>query len=410
MCHATDYAGDPDSLLEYRLFFQLREALASGALDRLPMWRKLYFQAFTENFFHQPAMSNKTIGLLLTRYKADLDPVSTAKLLMKRTDNHIKLYEYRQAYETTQVLLKKYTTVLDSAETGDLKNSAIIWHGLQQTPAQITMIKADTRIGYRRDLAGLINIPVRFGDSSYDFVFDTGANLSVISESYAQKTRMRILNNAFDVRAITGLQVKARLGISEAFSIGDITVRNAVFIVFPDSALSFANGAYKINAILGFPVIEQLREIHIRQDKTMFIPANASDTALRNFGLDELLPVLGVGYWKDTLAFSFDTGAQQTFLNKPFYTRYRAMVDSSGQPFTMRFGGAGGSTSAPAFNLQNVSFSIGRQTALLKRVVVKTVSNTPKDTYYYGNMGQDVMRQFGEMVINFRYMYVKFLP
>ncbi len=42
-----------------------------------------------------------------------------------------------------------------------------------------------------------------------------------------------------------------------------------MFIVFPDSVLSFAGGAYKINGIIGFPVIEQLQEVRI--DKAGFI-------------------------------------------------------------------------------------------------------------------------------------------
>ncbi len=81
-----------------------------------------------------------------------------------------------------------------------MRNSDIIWKGLQNVPPQNHGHQQRDRIAYRRDLAGLINIPVSFADSTYYFVFDTGANLSVITESYARKSNLRMLNVKFKVR------------------------------------------------------------------------------------------------------------------------------------------------------------------------------------------------------------------
>ncbi len=39
----------------------------------------------------------------------------------------------------------------------------------------------------KRDMAGLINIPVSISDTTEQFVFDTGANISVITESNAKR-------------------------------------------------------------------------------------------------------------------------------------------------------------------------------------------------------------------------------
>ena len=47
----------------------------------------------------------------------------------------------------------------------------------------------------------------------------------------------------------------------------------------------------------------------------MTVPQIPTDRNIRNFGVDELLPVISVAYNTDTLAFTFDTGAQFTFLN-----------------------------------------------------------------------------------------------
>ena len=398
-----------DSLLVHRHFFELQRELKSDAYSTLPTYRKLYYEAFLHNFFHDLPASNQVIALLLEKYKKQLSHSQISNLLMKKIDNHVKLYQYRDAHLTTLLLLRKYRNVLSSEERDDARNSDIIWKGLQNVAPQTTTVTSETSIAYRRDIAGLMNVPVNFADSTFYFVFDTGANLSVITESYARKTNLRKLNVKFKVRAITGLEVQANLGIANEFEMGNIIIRNAVFMIFPDSALSFAHGIYTIKGIIGFPIIEQLQEIRINKN-TMTVPQTPTDRNIRNFGVDELLPVISVAYNTDTLAFTFDTGAQFTFLNEPFYQAYKKLVDTAGKSFDMQIGGAGGITKTKAYRLSQIAINVAGQPALLKDVSVKTTSSTPKDKLYYGNFGQDIMNQFKEMVINFRYMYVDFVP
>ncbi|OQP64520.1 retropepsin-like aspartic protease [Niastella populi] len=397
-----------DSLLRHRHFFALKREMQSNTYNQLPAWRKLYYQAFLHNFFHDLTTSNDEIAILLGKHKKQLTDAQAGNLLMKKIDNHVKLYQYRDAHLTTQLLLRKYKHALTADERDDARNSDRIWKGLQNVPPQTTAISTETTIPYRRDLAGLINIPVRIADSTFDFVFDTGANLSVITESYARKSNLRMLNVKFKVRAITGLQVNANLAIADDLKLGNIIIKNAVFMVFPDSALSFGRGVYTIKGIIGFPIIEQLQEIRINKNK-LVIPQTAVDRNIRNFGVDELLPVITVAYNTDTLAFTFDTGAQFTFLNEPFYRDYKKLIDSAAKSFDMQIGGAGGVTKTKAYRVPQIEINVAGQTAVLKDVSVKTTSTTPKDKLYYGNFGQDIMNQFNEMVINFRYMYVDFV-
>ncbi len=397
-----------DSLLVRRHFFELQRALQSDAYRELPTYRRLYYQAFLHNFFHDLTTSNNEITRLLEEYKAQLSYNQIGNLLLKKIDNHVKLYQYREAHVTTQLLLRKYKYALSPSEREDVHNSDLIWKGLQNEQPQTTTILGETKIGYRRDLAGLITVPVNFVDSAYYFVFDTGANFSVITESYARKAYLRKLNVKFKVRAITGLQVQASLGIADELRVGSIVVQHVVFMIFPDSALSFGRGMYTIKGILGFPIIEQMQEIRI--DKyNLTIPQVAVDRNIRNFGVDELLPVISVGYNTDTLAFTFDTGAQFTFLNEPFYKDYKTLIDTAGYSYEMQIGGAGGVAKSKAYRVAQIPITVAGQTAVLKDVAIKTSSNTPKDKLYYGNFGQDIMNQFKEMVINFRYMYVDFV-
>src|SRR5688572_22290829 len=98
------YAADTnklDSLLVHRHFFELQRALKSDAYSTLPTYRKLYYQAFLHNFFHDLPASNQAITLLLEKYKNQLSHSQISNLLMKKIDNHVKLYQYRDAHLTT---------------------------------------------------------------------------------------------------------------------------------------------------------------------------------------------------------------------------------------------------------------------------------------------------------------------
>jgi hypothetical protein len=126
--------------------------------------------------------------------------------------------------------------------------------------------------------------------------------------------------------------------------------------------------------------------------------------------MDELTPVINIPVNKDTLAFTFDTGAQQTDLNQPFYYRYQADIEATGKVYDMQQGGAGGYASQKAWRVPATIFNVGGQSISLANLGVKTISkDNDKDKYYYGNLGQDVMSKFKELVINFRYMYVDFV-
>jgi len=398
-----------DSLLQRRHYFQLREALASPDKTVLPEHRRLYFQAFVHNFFHELPASNKDIDLVFKKYSKQFTDKELGRLLGKKIDNHAKLYEYKEAHATSVLLLSKYGSTISEEERKDIENSDLIWKGLEKVPAQRTRIHKDSRIGYKRDIAGLINVPVGFADSTFDFVFDTGANLSVITESYAIKAGLDVKNVVFKVRAVTGIEVDAKLGIAKTLKLGDVEVENVVFIVFPDSVLTFGGGAYKIRGIIGFPVIEQLQEVRIDKSGVMTVPKEAVDKAIHNFGLDELTPVVQIGVNKDALAFTFDTGAQATDLNEPFYNQYKAAIEATGKMFDMQQGGAGGYTTSKAWRVPATVFTVGGQSVTIADLGVKTTSFNSKDRFYYGNLGQDVMSQFRELVINFKYMYVDFV-
>jgi predicted aspartyl protease len=396
-----------DSLLRQKQYFLLQTRLADKSSSLAP-WEKLYYESFVHNFFGQLRASARNVNKVLRQHTGHLSDSQRIALLKLNSNNYVKAYHYRQAYQTTKSLLETYGAVLPPVEADDLRNSLRLWGELQHVSPQKTSLRQDTRIPVKRDLAGLLTLPVGLGGSTPDFVFDTGANLSVITESEAARAQLPIRASYFDVKSSTGASLKARVAVAESIRLGSITVRNMVFMVFPDSALTFAGGRYKILGIIGYPVIEQLGKLRLAKAGHLVIPRKPERPVSMNFGVEELTPIINVKVNGEMLPFDFDTGANFSFLTAAYYQKYRPAVDAAGQPYFIKLGGAAGADSVRSIKLPAVSFGFADQAATLQNIGVKTRSVTENDRYFFGTIGQDLINQFDEMVISFRYRFIRF--
>lgn len=394
-----------DSLIIQRDFFKLREQINLEKNKENPTY--LYYSSLTDNYFNKPKESIKKINKLLAKFPNQISDTQKAKLLLTDLNNYMRVFEYQNAYNIAEklLLLKKYLT---SVQIEDLDNNTKILKGLLNTDIQKINLKNDVQFNYFKDAAGLINIPVLMNQKQDNFVFDTGANLSLVTEETAKKYNLELSNLYFDVQAITGIVVKARTGIAKNIQIGGIDFENVVFLVMPDNSLTFAEGKYIINGIIGFPVIEQLGEIRISKN-TIFIPKASKNSKLENMGLDELTPTIQLETFDEKVAYTFDTGAGHTILNNPFFKKFEERIKDNISKEKLNYGGAGGNESSDGYKLKSWTSIINNKPVSLENVDLKTKSTVEHDQYYFGNIGQDVIVQFSEMIINFKYMYIDFV-
>jgi hypothetical protein len=269
------------------------------------------------------------------------------------------------------------------------------------------VITSDIQIPTHRDMAGLINLPVILQNDSVDFVFDSGANMSVIVTSVAEKYGFKPLGKKIYVLALTGKRIEAQLAMVN-LKMGNIEIKNSPFIVFPDSVLTFGNGIYSIKGIIGFPIMNALKEFTVKDDQFLIIPKNPSKTNSRNFALDQSTPVIMVTYQNDTLPFHFDTGAHSTLLYSTFFNKYKDFVLQHSKKKTDRVGGAGGTTDVEAYILGKANLTAGGVTTGLDSLRILTKSLMSNQDNLYGNFGQDFMKKYKVMTVNFEEMNIRF--
>lgn len=394
-------------LAQKKNFFEVKNLLVANK-SRIDQEVYFYYWSLVENAFSNFKESNEAIENFLEGSGAMNNDSLFKEILMVKQLNLVNLFEYKDAYLTNQYILHNFSHVCTEDELADLSNTGTIWKGLENSGKQLIYRPVDVKIQLSRDYAKLANVPVMISGKTKNFVFDTGANFSVIQRSVALEMGCEIIPVQFDVSAITGAKVKSDLAVVKELKIGDLICENVVFLVFDDKDLTFSEVNYSILGIIGFPVIRSLEEIRITKDDQLVIPKTPEVYAKSNMILNGFMPIVQVLHDSDTLQFSFDTGAVETSLNNAYYTKYKKKVDKKGKKKTLKSGGAGGMVEFEGYILPKLTLAIEESEATLYKVQVRKDRVGETDADFDGNLGQDFIKQFNEMIISFKYSTIRF--
>jgi predicted aspartyl protease len=299
--------------------------------------------------------------------------------------------------------LKDYKNLLSENEINEIENSLKIWFALENEPKQKTFIKDAVRLKMEKDKVGLNNLKVSNGKDSLNFIFDTGANLSTVPKSTAQLFGMKIIPVDIEVGTITGEKVPAQIAVCPEFKLDNIEILNSIFLVLDDNALAFPQIDYQIYGVLGFPVIEALREIQITRDGYFTVPKEETKNSFEsNMAMDGLTPLIYI----NQRHFTFDTGADRTIFYHSYYIENQKEIDKNYKPEKISFGGAAGRKEFDGYVI-SVNINILDKEITLKDIQLLKEKIKNSETVY-GNIGQDLIKQFHKMTMNFDRMFIKF--
>ena len=384
-------------LQQRRDYFTLRDRLAStDSGESLPA---RYARALVEHAFNTPAASNRTITSLVS--DPSLAPALVVQLRKIELANDVRLYAYAAGLATADVLLRD-TTSVPPADLRDIRNTRELVRALATVPPQVVTIRGPSTIHLREGRA-----TVQIGDSSRDYAFDTGANLSTIMRSEATALGLRFFPSALDVGTSTDRHVTADLAVADRLVLGNAEYRHVVFLVLDDSLLTFPGG-FRIPGLIGFPVIAQLGEVQFSKGEVT-IPAMPTIRYERNLELDELTPLTRVRWMTSTdsseLLCRLDTGADRTQFYEPFFRRFQKRLEHAPER-TRHSGGAGGVRDLPARLLSQVRLALGDTVVTLDSsdVLTRSITRDSTENYLDCNIGHDVFDQFSRTIVDFRDM------
>jgi len=393
-------------MLDNKDFFRL-ETLLHEKRSELPLYITLYVDANLQNAFNQTEQSLQTIDKLLGKYGKSLNDTLLYRVFVVKYDNLYKQYRYSEAAEALKIAIDKYGHAVDSAELTNLREEDYNFiMSLKKFPAQKTHITTDVSIPVSLNQYNHLIINVSTGDQSENFMFDTGAS-NVVSEGSAKRMGIRVFESSGSTVGAADKRVQFKVGLADKLWIGGLMFENVPFKVLPDELLSYPEANYVIHGIIGFPVINQMKEIEIRKNKSITVVAHPTKCNLHNLFLDKTMPIIQFEANSDTVLFIMDTGANTTKFSEKYFAADSVEIKEKATSNTIRRGGIGGFVNNDVYELNNVQLKIGGQQMTIPTIKVLTEKLSYLEKYD-GHLGQDVLMSFNKLTLNFEDMCLSF--
>jgi hypothetical protein len=367
----------------------------------------IYYDLILKSVLNQPEESNALIQKFRERFSKFSDTVNY-NLVQTEYYNNQKLLNYKKLKELSKNLIENYERFIDSSDFVELKDDNVGYGFLEnELPAKVIK-NTDAEIKVIKDLAGYNLLRVKSqNDSTVNMIFDTGANVNVVSESTAKKLNFRILPEAVVyVMGATGTRNASKIAIADQGFIENIEFQNAEFIVFPDSLLTFANGRYKINGVIGFPIIMRFESIRFT-DSLIYIPKNpGAETNIPNLFIKGDDYIIDVAYKNEKLPFFFDTGNSNTSFYKNMYDmdslNFKALKDT-----VYSYSSVGGTITEKSKFLPEIKLDCGSKSFVLNNTYIALEKNILNPDLY-GSIGKDFVNQYKSILMCFKYAYIDF--
>jgi predicted aspartyl protease len=286
---------------------------------------------------------------------------------------------------------------------------------VQEEKADVEQFRGlpDQRNSQRRVLTvrhdpGDWSIPVSINGKSATYLLDTGAWISVMTESEATRLGLEIRAGPSVLGDPSGKGVTVRTAVARDVRLGAMRFQQVSFAILPNqepwSSIPPGEGG-----ILGMPILLAVRHVKWSDSGTWELGgrSGAVDRSSRNLVFSENRLLLTTSVSGTRVFGIVDTGANTTDLNENFAKEFPALIQN-GPRGTRDITGLGGTTSISSIVLPEVLFQIDSTRVVLRPAHV-TLQRTAAigGTCCIGNIGRDVLGQTGKFVLDLSAMTLK---
>lgn len=296
------------------------------------------------------------------------------------------------------------------------------WHALRASACASAPKEADDDEGVAKALiatapirtTGSVRVPLRWNDLGIQtieagadgvtlaWVVDTGAEISVLSQSSADRLKLHYVRGQFNVGTTTE-DVSGRVAVIDLLHIGSATAENVPVLVLPDAQLA-VGGGHVLPAILGLPVLNAFRRVAwLDHAAYLALGEAAPRSASASYRL----------YWHDDGAgipvetprgrqgAFLDTGANKSFLRRSGVALLSPLERASAVQKRIGIGGAGGMVTRLQAEYPSLGFSVAGSAVRLDKI-----SMDMRDDQGAAQFGMDLVRQFDLFLLDFEQMRI----
>ena len=253
-----------------------------------------------------------------------------------------------------------------------------------------------------REHGGWMYVDYRVNGLTETAIFDTGAELSIASESFAQRHGLHLLPGQVAVTASTGKGIVAQLGVADQVEIGTVRFEHVLFTVFKDED-------FALSSTIGLPLIRPLGKLRVSFSESCMevgLPSKpaAGPPSERNLAFVGDKLVTRLHYQESDLPFRLDTGESDSYLFTSFGQRFPQAVRGS-VPGKFEQYAVGGYFSAPARIIPQLELGVDDRSVLLHNIEVKDEpASLPP---LFGTVGGDLLA--GGYELDFHQMHFSLL-
>ena len=326
-------------------------------------------------------------------------------------DDYNKSFRYADAARTYDDLLEHFADQLGDELQG-IKDDAGVAHLLREAPAQSIAWNVPAPLKTERDAIGSLVTELTANGVREKWLLDTGANLSVVSRSFAKRLGLEPLPGfGQTMSGLTGIENPLQVAVVPVLQMAGATFHNVVVLILDDANLNIKlpNESYQINGIIGYPVFQAMGAITFSHNG--FFEAGSlaqrSTTSTRMY-MRFLMPVIECRMAGIELPFTLDTGASGTFLSVRYYEQFRNGEASNWKKGENATAGGGGMVRRKIYLQPELELAVGTRVAMLQNVpIFPTKIGSDKDELY-GNLGQDFLAGFESFTLDFSKMTFSF--
>ncbi len=388
---AADITGLRD-LTEQHRFFELRRALGQ------PGWNSgetLFYRGIVASRFgHEADGMDMLRKFLATRPASEVareawDEIASALRRLGR---------YREAGDALDEELRLMPAA--DPDRGQTGNTRVLMESLRDIAPMTAEFAQDVPMRAMRNKIGNWNVPAAVNGVTGEWIFDTGAAISTVTQTEAKRLGLTVRQSKAYVSGSTGKHNALQLAVANDLVFGGAHIHNVVFLVLADRSLYFAPIHYQITAILGLPVLRALGRVGIAGDGQVRIrQPDAATTGAPNLYYDELSPRLEIGHDKHLLRMFLDTGANDTTLYPGFRGAMRPEELSRIRRKHDRVAGAGGALKRKIESVPELRIEIAGKTIALKKLSLLTEEPPGGNGHLDGVIGMDAL--WGGFLLDF---------
>lgn len=316
--------------------------------------------------------------------------------------------DYAEAARAGRALEAALTSAGRAAEAAAAGRTASLAALLIGHPGQaLEGAVAAATIPARIDRVGLPRIDIAVNGVAQDAVFDTGANLSVLSAETARRMGVTVMESETRVGNGVDGTVPVKIGIAARVEIAGTVLTNVPFLVIDDANLTFPlPGGYDIRAIVGLPAMRALGRFRMESADGRLVVQPPADPVVAgrpaNLHADGTDLFVDVTMGGRAMALHLDTGANQTSLSA-LYAEANPEAVAALQTGEARLASAGGATQRQVATWANAPVGLAGRTLVLPQVPVSlpVAGERPR---VYGTLGSNALRGFESYTIDFATM------